>query len=37
MQERISLVGGELVVESSGDVGTTVFVEIPLDVAPQPE
>jgi signal transduction histidine kinase len=37
MQERISLVGGKLVVESSAGVGTTVFVEIPLDVAPQPE
>jgi signal transduction histidine kinase len=34
MQERISLVGGKLAVESSAGVGTTVFVEIPLDVAP---
>jgi len=34
MQERISLVGGKLAVESSAGVGTTVFVEIPLDGAP---
>jgi signal transduction histidine kinase len=37
MQERISLVGGKLAVESTAGVGTTVFVEIPLGVAPQPE
>lgn len=37
MQERISLVGGKLAVESTAGVGTTVFVEIPLDVAPQPK
>jgi len=37
MQERISLAGGKLAVESTAGVGTTVFVEIPLDVAPQPE
>jgi signal transduction histidine kinase len=37
MQERISLVGGKLVVESTAGVGTTVFVDIPLGAAPQPE
>ncbi len=37
MQERISLVGGKLAVESTAGVGTTVFVEIPLDVSPQSE
>jgi signal transduction histidine kinase len=37
MQERISLVGGKLSVESTAGVGTTVFVEIPWGAAPQPE
>jgi signal transduction histidine kinase len=37
MQERISLVGGKLTVESTAGLGTTVFVEIPLGVAPQAE
>ncbi len=37
MQERISLAGGKLSVESTAGVGTTVFVEIPLDVTLQPE
>jgi len=31
MQERASLVGGKLTVESTPGIGTTVFVEIPLD------
>ncbi len=31
MQERASLVGGELAIESRPGAGTTVFVEIPLD------
>jgi signal transduction histidine kinase len=37
MQERISLAGGKLAVESTVSVGTTVFVEIPLAVVHQPE
>jgi signal transduction histidine kinase len=37
MQERISLVGGRLTVESTAGLGTTVFVEIPLGIAPQAE
>ena len=31
MQERASLVGGKLTVESTPGIGTTVFIEIPLD------
>ncbi len=31
MQERASLVGGKLTLESTPGIGTTVFVEIPLD------
>jgi signal transduction histidine kinase len=31
MQERASLVGGKLTVESTPGIGTTVFGEIPLD------
>jgi signal transduction histidine kinase len=33
MEERASLVGGRLTIESEADVGTTVSVEIPLEVA----
>ena len=31
MQERASLVGGKLTLESTPGIGTTVFIEIPLD------
>jgi signal transduction histidine kinase len=31
MQERASLVGGKLTVESTPGIGTTIFIEIPLD------
>jgi PAS domain S-box-containing protein len=31
MRERLSLVGGQLEIESSIDVGTTIFVRIPLE------
>ena len=34
MQERASLVGGKLTVESTPGIGTTVFIEIPLDGVP---
>lgn len=31
MRERIALIGGEIEIESSRDVGTTIFVRIPLE------
>ncbi len=31
MQERVALAGGKLTLESSPGIGTTVFIEIPLD------
>ena len=33
MRERLALIGGELEIESSSGVGTTVFARIPLDIA----
>ncbi|MBX9843083.1 MAG: PAS domain S-box protein [Xanthobacteraceae bacterium] len=33
MRERLALIGGELEIESSSGVGTTVFARIPLDLA----
>ena len=33
MRERLALIGGELEIESSTGVGTTVFVRIPTDIA----
>jgi two-component system sensor histidine kinase UhpB len=33
MRERLALIGGELEIESSSGVGTTVFARIPLDMA----
>ena len=33
MRERLSLIGGELEVESSAGAGTTVFARIPVAVA----
>jgi len=33
MRERLALIGGELEIESSIGVGTTVFVRIPADIA----
>jgi signal transduction histidine kinase len=37
MQERVSLVGGKLAVESTAGVGTTIFVEISSGMAPRSE
>jgi signal transduction histidine kinase len=31
MRERLSLIGGELEVESSAGVGTTIYARIPLE------
>ena len=31
MQERASLLGGMLTIESSSDTGTAIFVEIPME------
>jgi signal transduction histidine kinase len=31
MRERMSLIGGDFVVESSSEMGTTIFARIPLD------
>jgi PAS domain S-box-containing protein len=33
MRERLALIGGELEIESSSGVGTTVFARIPADIA----
>ena len=33
MRERLALIGGELEIESSPGVGTTVFARIPADIA----
>ena len=33
MRERLALIGGELEIESSTGVGTTVFARIPADIA----
>jgi signal transduction histidine kinase len=33
MRERLALIGGELEIESSIGVGTTVFARIPADIA----
>jgi signal transduction histidine kinase len=33
MRERLKLIGGELLVESSIGVGTTIFVRIALEAA----
>ncbi len=30
MQERASLIGGVLTIESSPGAGTTIFIEVPL-------
>jgi two-component system sensor histidine kinase UhpB len=32
MRERLALIGGELEIESSSGIGTTVFARIPLDI-----